>query len=155
MKVVVVEWPGSCRVRVWFLCPCWLCTVTSASTVLGSPWLPVMPEGSTCPSGEAGKRRRGRAPLMTPRWLGRNGEMSSEAPIVPEASPQGSGEIEFAVCTLSGWHAVSAFLGPYSGPTNVQSVVFYPLLATLGILIPDTMFCTTIVSFLFKILWYK
>jgi hypothetical protein len=34
--------------------------------------------------------------------LRRDGEMSPETPIVPEASPQGSGEIELAVCVLSG-----------------------------------------------------
>jgi hypothetical protein len=33
--------------------------------------------------------------------LGRGGEMSNETPIVPEVSPQGSGEIEFIVRTLS------------------------------------------------------
>jgi hypothetical protein len=27
--------------------------VDGASTVLGAPWLPILPEGSTCPSGEA------------------------------------------------------------------------------------------------------
>jgi hypothetical protein len=29
--------------------------VDGASTVLGPPWLPVLPEGSMCPSGEARK----------------------------------------------------------------------------------------------------
>jgi hypothetical protein len=79
--------------------------VDGVSTVLGAPWLPVLPEGSTCPSGEAKTSRGGggcRASLMTPRGLGQGGEMSPETPIVPEASPQGSGEIEFAVCALSG-----------------------------------------------------
>jgi hypothetical protein len=66
--------------------------------------------------------------------------MSPEMPIVPEASLQGLGEIEFAVRALSGQHAVSAFWGPYDGVlTNVQGAVFYPLLGTLGILIPDTL----------------
>jgi hypothetical protein len=40
--------------------------------------------------------------LMTPQGLGRGREMSPKTPIVPEASPQGLGEIEFAVCALSG-----------------------------------------------------
>jgi hypothetical protein len=44
----------------------------------------------------------GRALLMTPQGLGRGEEMSHEMPIVPEASPQGSGEIEFVVCASSG-----------------------------------------------------
>jgi hypothetical protein len=44
----------------------------------------------------------GRAPLTTPRGLGRSGEMSPETPIVPEAPPQGSGEIQFVVRALSG-----------------------------------------------------
>jgi hypothetical protein len=30
-----------------------------ASTVVGAPWLSVLPEGSTCPSGEAEMRRGG------------------------------------------------------------------------------------------------
>jgi hypothetical protein len=38
---------------------------------------------------------------MTPRGLGRDEEMSPETPIVPEASSQGSGEIEFVVRVLS------------------------------------------------------
>jgi hypothetical protein len=61
--------------------------VDGTNTVLGSPWLPVSPEGSTCPSNEAETHRGGRAPLMTPRGLGRGGETSPETPIVPEASP--------------------------------------------------------------------
>jgi hypothetical protein len=36
------------------------------------------------------------------RGLGRDAEMSLEMPIVPEASPQGSGEIGFVVRALSG-----------------------------------------------------
>jgi hypothetical protein len=47
-------------------------------------------------------RKGGRAPLMTPRELERDREMLPETPIVPEASPQGSGEIELAVCVLRG-----------------------------------------------------
>jgi hypothetical protein len=52
--VIVIEWLGSCRVRVWLWCPCWLCMVTSITLMepapcWGSPWLPVWPEGSTCP----------------------------------------------------------------------------------------------------------
>jgi hypothetical protein len=46
---------------------------------------------------------------MTPLGLGRDGEMSFETSIVPEAFPQGSGEIEFVVRALSGRRAVSAF----------------------------------------------
>jgi hypothetical protein len=64
----------------------------------GPLWLPVLPKGSTCPSGETEMRRRGgRAPLMTLRVLERDGEMSPETSIMPEASLQGSGEIEFVV----------------------------------------------------------
>jgi hypothetical protein len=44
----------------------------------------------------------GRALLMTLWGLGQCGEMSPETPIVPEASLQGSGEIEFVVRALSG-----------------------------------------------------
>jgi hypothetical protein len=71
----------------------------------------------------------------TPWWVGRfddvigarvRQKLSPEASIMPEASPQGSGEIEF--------------LGPlrWGSLTNVQGDVFYPLLGTLGILIPDS-----------------
>jgi hypothetical protein len=145
MDVVVVEWPGSCRVRVSFLCPCWLCTVTSIMSMEHAPcWGPR--GSSSClrvPRAPRARRRHavgGQAPLMMPRGLGRDGEMSPETPIVPEASPQGLGEIEFVVRALSGWHAVSAFWVPYGGSfsLNVQGVVFYPLLGTLGILIPDS-----------------
>jgi hypothetical protein len=76
--------------------------VDGASTVLG-------PCGSLSflrvPRAPRTKRRRavgGRVPLMTPRGLGRDGEMSPETPIVSEASPQGSDEIEFVVHALSG-----------------------------------------------------
>jgi hypothetical protein len=55
-----------------------------------------------CPSGEAEMRRGGQVPLMTPRGLGQDGEMSPKMPIVPEASPQGSGEIGFVVRALGG-----------------------------------------------------
>jgi hypothetical protein len=56
------------------------------------------------PLGRDGNAPRGeeRAFFMTSRGLRRGGEMSPETPIVPEASPQGSGEIEFVVCALSG-----------------------------------------------------
>jgi hypothetical protein len=66
----------------------------------GPPWLPVLPAGSTCPLGKAKTCHRG---------LRRGGEMLPETPIILEASPQGSGEIEFVVCVLSGRHVVSAF----------------------------------------------
>jgi hypothetical protein len=39
---------------------------------------------------------------MMSRGLGRGREMSPETPIMPEASPQGSGKIEFVVHALSG-----------------------------------------------------
>jgi hypothetical protein len=63
-----------------------------------------------------GARRKtrcgGQAPLMTPQGLGRGGEISPEMPIVPEASPQGSGEIEFAVSTFGRLTRYQCFLGP-------------------------------------------
>jgi hypothetical protein len=49
-----------------------------------------------------GSKLGGQALLMTPQGLGRDGEMSPEMPIAPEASPQGLGEIEFAVRALDG-----------------------------------------------------
>jgi hypothetical protein len=65
----------------------------------GSPFLL---EGSTCPSGEAEMRRGGSSAFDDAMWLRRDREMSPETPIVPEASLQGSGEIELVVCVLSG-----------------------------------------------------
>jgi hypothetical protein len=110
----------------------------------GSPWLTILPEGYTCPSGEAEVSRGGWARSMTPWGLRRGREMSPEVPILPETSPQGSGRMEFVVRAASDWHVVRAFgepilLGPYGGAlTVVQGVVFYRLLGTLGILIPDS-----------------
>jgi hypothetical protein len=76
--------------------------VDRASTVLGSLWLLVLPEGSTCPSGEGETCREGSGTIDDTRGLRRDREKSPEMPIVPEASPQGSGEMEFVVCALSG-----------------------------------------------------
>jgi hypothetical protein len=53
----------------------------------GSLWLTVLPEGYTCPSGEAEGSREGRALLMMPWGLGRGGGMSPKVPISPETSP--------------------------------------------------------------------
>jgi hypothetical protein len=39
---------------------------------------------------------------MTLRGLGQDEEKSLKMHIVPEASPQGSGKMEFVVCALSG-----------------------------------------------------
>jgi hypothetical protein len=83
----------------------------------GSLWLIILPEGYTCPSGEAEVNRGGQALLMTPRGLGRGGEMTPEAPVSPETSPQCSGGMEFVICAASNWHAIRAFgestlLGP-------------------------------------------
>jgi hypothetical protein len=44
----------------------------------------------------------GQVLLMTPWGLGRGGEMSLETSIMPEASLQGSSEIEFVIRALSG-----------------------------------------------------
>jgi hypothetical protein len=68
----------------------------------GSLGLPVLPEGSMCPSGEAETCHEGSGAFDDAVGLGRGGEISPKTSIVPEASPQGSGEIEFVVCTLSG-----------------------------------------------------
>jgi hypothetical protein len=67
----------------------------------GSPWLTVLPEGYMCPSGEAVVSQGGRALLMTSWGLGRGVEMSSEVLISPETSLQGSGGMEFVICTVS------------------------------------------------------
>jgi hypothetical protein len=77
--------------------------VDGVSTMLGGP------RGSpSCLRAPRAPRARwkcaagGQVPLMTPWGLGRDGEISPETPIVPEASPQGSSEIEFVVHALSG-----------------------------------------------------
>jgi hypothetical protein len=57
--------------------------------------------GSTCPSGEAEVSSGGWALSMTPRGLGRGGEMSPEVPISPETSLQGSGRMEFVIRAAS------------------------------------------------------
>jgi hypothetical protein len=44
-----------------------------------------------------GTKPRESGTLMTLRGLGRDGEMSPEAPISPETFPQGSGGMEFVV----------------------------------------------------------
>jgi hypothetical protein len=75
--------------------------VDGASTVLGSLWLPASPEGTMCPSGEAKMRRGGSSAFDDAAGLKRDREMSPKTPIMPEASPQGSSEIELAVCVLS------------------------------------------------------
>jgi hypothetical protein len=64
---------------------------------------PRLASGFHVPLGRGGNvPRGGRALLMIPQGLGRGKEMSPEMPIMPEASPHGSGEIEFVVCALSG-----------------------------------------------------
>jgi hypothetical protein len=67
----------------------------------GSPWLPVLPKGSTCPSGRGGSVSWGvgRFDDVIGAWARR--KLSPEASIMPEASLQGSGEIEFVVRVLS------------------------------------------------------
>jgi hypothetical protein len=92
MDVVMVEWFESYRVRAWFSCSYWLCTVTSimsmgASTTVGGP------RGTTsCLRVPRAPRARwkhttgGRALLMMSQGLGQGGEMSPETPIVSEAS---------------------------------------------------------------------
>jgi hypothetical protein len=76
--------------------------IDGASTVVGGP------RGSpSCLRVPRAPRARqkcavgGQAPLMMPRGLGRDSEMSLETPIVPKASPQGSGEIEFVIHALT------------------------------------------------------
>jgi hypothetical protein len=77
--------------------------VDGASTLVGGPCgSPSCLGGSTCPSGDVEMRRGGQASLMTPRGLGRDEEMLPETHIMPEASPQGSDEIEFVVRALNG-----------------------------------------------------
>jgi hypothetical protein len=68
--------------------------IDGASTVLGSQWLPILPRVPRAPRARQKRVAGGQAPLMMLRGLRRGGEMSPETPIVPEASPQGSGVIE-------------------------------------------------------------
>jgi hypothetical protein len=110
----------------------------------GSPWLTILLEGYTCPSGEAEVSRGGRALLMTSRGLRRGREMSSEALISPETSLQGSGGWSLSFRATSNCHVVCAFgesilLGPLRWGFNnrigcrISPSVWYP-----GILIPNT-----------------
>jgi hypothetical protein len=77
--------------------------VDGASAVLGGPRgspfrlrVPRVPRARRkCTTG-------GRTPLMMLQGLGRGEEMLPEMPIMPKASPQGSGEIDFVVHALSG-----------------------------------------------------
>jgi hypothetical protein len=109
----------------------------------GGPWLPVLPEGSTCPLDEAEVRRGGRALLMTSRGLGRGRKMPPEAPISPETFPQGSGGMEFVVHAASDCHAISAFgasvlLGPlWWGFSDRAGCRILPSVGYPSILIPD------------------
>jgi hypothetical protein len=76
--------------------------VDRASTVLGPRDFPSCLRVPRVPWARRKRAAGGRAPLMTPRGLGRGREMSPETPIVPEGSPRGSDEIEFVVRALSG-----------------------------------------------------
>jgi hypothetical protein len=67
-----------------------------------APWLGVpvayrLPRGLRVSLGQGGSKLGGRALLMMPQGLGRDGEISPETPIMPEAFLQGSGEIEFTI----------------------------------------------------------
>jgi hypothetical protein len=73
-----------------------------ASTTVGGPH--GSPSCLRVPRAPRARRKcaaGGRALLMTSRGLGPGEEMSPEMPIVPEASLQGSSEIEFFVRALS------------------------------------------------------
>jgi hypothetical protein len=113
---------------------------------LGPPWIPVLPEGSTCLLGEAEVRREGRALLgcfddvMGARV---RRKLPPEAHISPKTFPQGSGGMEVgsrlrATDTPSAPLACRFYRGPYDGVfgkcarCRILPSVGYP-----GILIPD------------------
>jgi hypothetical protein len=106
--------------------------VDGASTMLGSPWLPILHEGSTCPSREAKIYRGGSSAFDDTIGLGRGGEISPETPIVPEASPQGSGEIEFAVHAFERMTRCQCFLGPLRWASKHARCRILPPLGYLG-----------------------
>jgi hypothetical protein len=103
----------------------------------GAPWFPVLPEGSTCPSGMVKVCQGGWALLMTSRELGRGGKMP------PKTFPQGSGGMEFVVHASSDWHAVSTLggsvlLGPLRwGFNDHTGCRILPYVGYPDILIPD------------------
>jgi hypothetical protein len=68
---------------------------------LGGPWLPVLPEGSTCPSGEA-EVREGveRFDDIMGAWVRQ--KLPPEAPMSPETFPHGSGGVEVDFRASSG-----------------------------------------------------
>jgi hypothetical protein len=128
MDVVVVEWPESCWVRAWFPRSCSLCMVTSVPSPgrvswWGPPWLPALPEGSTCPSGEAEVCHEGRA-LPCLRCRG-----SGEAEIVPDRAQGsdalmtswGSGETETAARGAYLTRDLSARFGRDGGRLSASS----------------------------------
>jgi hypothetical protein len=93
-------------------------------------WLPISPEGSTCPSGETENALWGSGAFDNAA-----GAQARRRVFARDAyCAQGlSARLERdRVCSLR------AFWAPYGGRTNVQGAVFYPLLSTPGILIPDT-----------------
>jgi hypothetical protein len=74
----------------------------------------------------------GRAPLMMLRGLGRGGEISPDMPIVPEASLQGSSEIEFAVYALERLTCCQCFLGPLWWAYKCAGCHILPTVGYLG-----------------------
>jgi hypothetical protein len=114
IDVVVLEWPGSCWVRVRFSCSCWLCTVTSipslgAGATIGGPVAHCFARGLHVSLRRGSSKPRGSGAFDDVVGLGRGVEMSSEVLISPETSSQGSGGMEFVICTVSNWHVVRAF----------------------------------------------
>jgi hypothetical protein len=104
---------------------------------LGAPWLPLLPEGSTCLSGEAEIRQGGRALLMTPWELGRGEKISPEVPISPRPFRKArvGWSLSFvprATDLLSAPLTGRFYWGPYDGALAiVQGAVFCRMLGTL------------------------
>jgi hypothetical protein len=142
MDVIVGEWVLSSQVVV----PVSLLTVhghvhvDGASTLVGGPlWLPALPEGSTCPSGEAETRRRGSSAFddaagARARWR----DVAQDAYHARGLSAR-LGRDRVCHSRHERLTCCQCFLGPlrWADLTNVQGAIFYPLLGTLSILIPN------------------
>jgi hypothetical protein len=86
--------------------------VDGASSVLGAPWLSALPKGSTCPSGEAETCRGVSSAFDDAGGSGEVERCRPGCPIVPKASLQGSGEIDFCRSCLERLTCYQCSLGP-------------------------------------------
>jgi hypothetical protein len=106
----------------------------------GPLWLPISPESSMCPSGEAEMHHGGSSAFgdATGAWARRR-DVARDAYRARGLFVRLRRDRVCHSC-LERLTCCQCFLGPlrWGSLTNVQGAVFYPLLGTLGILIPDS-----------------